>query len=72
MKYLKYWRKTSLKQKEIVVKDMVISTLSSKSMGALSAVGQKDSLKVEISEGLKALFPKIKINSVYFSKYVIN
>ena len=62
----------SLKQKEIVVKDMVISTLSSKSMGALSAVGQKDSLKVEISEGLKALFPKIKINSVYFSKYVIN
>lgn len=62
----------SLKQKEIVVKDMIISTLSSKSLGELSAVGQKDSLKVEISKGLAALLPKIKVNSVYFSKYVIN
>ncbi|MBU2492262.1 MAG: flagellar basal body-associated FliL family protein [Bacteroidetes bacterium] len=59
-------------KKEVIIKDMVISTLSSKSMSELSAVGQKDSLKAEISKGLTTLLPKIKINSVYFSKYVIN
>lgn len=62
----------SIKQKEFVVKDMVISTLSSKTMNELSAIGQKDSLKAEISQGLASLLPKLKINSVYFSKYVIN
>jgi len=62
----------TMEQKEIIVKDMVISTLSSKTMSELSAVGQKDSLKVEISKSLAALLPKIKVNSVYFSKYVIN
>lgn len=62
----------SIKQKEFVVKDMVISTLSSKTMNELSAIGQKDSLKAEISKGLASLLPKLKINSVYFSKYVIN
>lgn len=62
----------SIKQKEFVVKDMVISTLSSKTMNELSAIGQKDSLKAEISQGLSSLLPKLKINSVYFSKYVIN
>ncbi|KAB2847171.1 MAG: flagellar basal body-associated FliL family protein [Melioribacteraceae bacterium] len=62
----------SIKQKEVVVKDMVISTLSSKTMNELSAIGQKDSLKAEISKGLSSLLPELKINSVYFSKYVIN
>ena len=62
----------ALQQKEVIVKDMVISTLSSKSMGELSAVGQKDVLKTEISKSLAELLPSIKVNSVYFSKYVIN
>lgn len=62
----------ALKQKEVIVKDMVISTLSSKSMGELSAVGQKENLKTEIAGGLANLLPDIKVNSVYFSKYVIN
>lgn len=61
-----------LEEKQFIVKDIVISTLSAKSLGELSAIGQKDSLKVELSSNLMTKLPSVKINSVYFSKYVIN
>jgi flagellar FliL protein len=62
----------TLVSKEFLVKDVVISTLSEKTMNLLGRVGTKDSLKVEISEKLANTIPSIKVNQIYFSKYVIN
>jgi flagellar FliL protein len=61
-----------LEKKQILVKDMIISVLASKTIGQLSNVSYKDSLRVEISDKVQNMFSDIKINRVYFSKYIIN
>jgi flagellar basal body-associated protein FliL len=59
------------KTKEILVKDIIISTLSEKNMLQLSKIEYKDSLKAELIERIETGIPKTNINSVYFSKYII-
>jgi len=63
--------KTEMKEKEIPVRDMIINTLASKTVDQLSDIHYRDSLKIEIIQNLKKLIPKIKVNQVYFSKYII-
>jgi len=63
--------KTEIKNKEILVKDAIISTISSKNLTQLNSVGYKDSLKTELTQHIKRLFPKVHINQVYFSKYIL-
>jgi flagellar protein FliL len=60
-----------LKEKEILVKDIVISVLSSKNLTELNDVNYKDTLKIEIKAKMKEKMPKVKVNDVYFSKYII-
>ncbi len=60
-----------LKTREAMVKDAVISTLSSKDITQLINITYRDSLKLEIAGKLKKLIPEVKINKVYFSKYII-
>ncbi len=64
--------KKKLEEKDVVLRDMIISTLSRKTLFELSGPDRKDSLKVELKKSLKALIPKVKVKNVYFSKYVIN
>jgi len=61
-----------LEKKQILVKDMIISVLSSKTIHQLSSNDYRDSLRVEISKRVQNKFPNVKINKVYFSKYIIN
>jgi flagellar protein FliL len=61
-----------IKGKEIVVKDMIISILSSKTIVQLNNTLYKDTLRAEISKKLHTNLPQIKVNKVYFSKYIIN
>lgn len=61
-----------LKENEVVIKDIVINTVSKKTLGSLSKIELKDSLKVELAENINSAYPKAKINNVYFSKYLIN
>ena len=61
-----------IKGKEIVVKDLIISILSSKTITQLSNSAYKDTLRAEISKKVQELLPNIKVNKVYFSKYIIN
>lgn len=61
-----------LEKKQILVKDMIISILSSKTINQLSNVTYKDTLRVEITNKLQSSFSDMKINRVYFSKYIIN
>ncbi len=60
-----------LKTRIDMVKDAVISTLSSKSITQLINTTYRDSLKTEIVAKLGKMIPEVKINSVYFSKYII-
>lgn len=61
-----------LEKKQILVKDLIISILASKSISQLSNVSFKDSLRIEISEKVQETVGNMKINKVYFSKYIIN
>ncbi len=61
-----------LKLKEIIIKDLILNTISQKSLSSLSKVELKDSLKLEIAMKINSAIPDAKINNVYFSKYVLN
>ncbi|GBD88083.1 flagellar basal body-associated protein FliL [bacterium BMS3Abin03] len=63
--------KTAMKEKEIPIRDMIITTLASKTIDQLNSISFRDSLKSEISQKVKNLIPNLKVNKVYFSKYII-
>ena len=60
-----------LKSKEVLVKDVIVSTLSSKTLEQLSDSSYRDKLKNEIGQKVTELIPDLKLNAVYFSKYII-
>ncbi|HKJ82041.1 MAG TPA: flagellar basal body-associated FliL family protein [Ignavibacteriaceae bacterium] len=62
---------TELKTREAMVKDVVITTLSSKDITELANTAFRDTLKTEITGKLKKIIPDVTINNVYFSKYII-
>lgn len=64
-------QKTELNSKEVLVKDIIISTLSSKTLQQLNDSLYKDTLKIEISKKVMQYIPGVKLNSIYFSKYII-
>jgi len=63
---------TILKDNEVVVKDLILNTISQKTLRSLSSTEQKDSLKVELASKINKLLPSADIENVYFSKYVLN
>lgn len=64
--------KKELETKDILIKDLVISILASKSVTKLSDNAYKDTLRTEISDKVQSYLPKLQINRIYFSKYIIN
>lgn len=60
-----------LEQKQVVVKDVIISVLSAKTIEQLSQPVYRDSLKADIITRLAVHVPNIKISNVYFSKFII-
>ena len=62
---------TELKSREALVKDVIISTLSSKDVDQLNNTMYRDTLKTEIAEQLTKMVPNIGINTIYFSKYIL-
>jgi flagellar FliL protein len=63
--------KTKLTSKDLIIKDMIISVLSSKSVKDLSNLEIRDSLKTEIGLKIEGFLPEVKINKVYFSKFIL-
>jgi len=61
-----------LKAKDVLVKDLVISIFSNKDALQLSNNAYKDSLRTEISQKVEKFLPSLKVNRVYFSKYILN
>jgi flagellar FliL protein len=60
-----------LKAKEILVKDAIISILSSKNVLQLGNSLYRDTLKTEISSKVRELLPAVTLNTIYFSKYIL-
>lgn len=60
-----------LQTKEILVKDVIVSVLSSKDMNKLSSSTYRDTLKTEIGSKVHELLPDIKLNMIYLSKYIL-
>jgi len=64
-------QKTELSNKEVLVKDIIISALSGKTLPQLNDNLYKDTLKIEIKKKVMQYIPGVKLNSIYFSKYII-
>ena len=60
-----------LKAREVMVKDIIISTLASKTISQLDDITYRDSLKFEITSKMKKSIPGVIVNTIYFSKYII-
>lgn len=60
-----------LKKNEVILKDIIITTLSSKTIAKLSSINYRDSLRNEIKIMARKKLPQAKIEDVYFSRYII-
>lgn len=60
-----------LQKKKEILTDIVISALSSKSINQLNSIAYRDTIKAEITNSISKKIPKTKINSIYFSKFII-
>lgn len=63
--------KKELEAKDVLLKDEVLSVISSKGLAELSNMAYRDTLRAEITERLKTVMPTVKINKIYFSKYIL-
>lgn len=61
----------SLEEKQVIVKDAIISVLSSKSVTQLGSATYRDTLKTEILKNISVQMPGSKVNNIYFSKFII-
>ncbi len=63
--------KKELEAKDVLLKDAVLSVMSSKDITQLSNMAYRDTLRTEITSRLHKTMPEVKINTIYFSKYII-
>lgn len=61
----------SLEKKEMALRDILNSILTSKTMDQLIDVTKRESLREEIAVKAQTLVDRGKLRSVYFSKYII-
>jgi flagellar protein FliL len=60
-----------LKAKDVLLKDVVVSVMSSKALEKLANIAYRDTLRLEITQRVNKLMPSVKINTIYFSKYIL-
>jgi flagellar FliL protein len=60
-----------LEAKNVLLKDAVLSVMSSKDLSQLGSMAYRDTLRTEITNRLFKIMPKVKINTIYFSKYIL-
>ncbi len=60
-----------VKSKEILLKDIILTTLSKRTVTELNQVETKDSVKSEILREVKKTLPKIHVNKIYLSKFIL-
>ncbi len=60
-----------LEKKEVQVRDLLNSILTSKGLNELVSIEQRELLRVEISKQVGGLLKSGKLRNVYFSKFII-
>lgn len=63
--------KKELEAKDVLLKDEVLSVMSSKGLAELGNMAYRDTLRMQITSRLKTIMPSVKINKIYFSKYIL-
>ena len=64
--------KTTFKDKDLIIRDAIITTTARKNLRQLNDIVYRDTLKSEIVQQINSIIPDAKINKVYFSKFIIN
>ena len=64
--------KKTLEEKQVLIKDAVSSTVAAKTIPQLNNIAFRDTLRSEIVKQIGKMITDVKINRVYFSKYIIN
>ena len=60
-----------LEKKEVQVRDLLNSILTSKGLNELVSIEQRELLRIEISKKVGELLKSGKLRNVYFSKFII-
>jgi flagellar protein FliL len=63
--------KKMLEEKQVVIKDAVITVLTGKNVEQLNNIANRDMIKSEIMSSLNTLIPDSGIKNIYFSKFII-
>jgi len=63
--------KKIMEEKTVILKDIVISSIARKTVSELNNVAKRDSLKLQIVKNIESKIPNVKINDIYFSKFII-
>ncbi len=61
-----------LEERSIIIKDLLLNYLSSKTLDELTATSFKEEFKKTLEASIKKLMKEIKVNNIYFSKYIVN
>ena len=61
----------SVEEKQVVIKDAVISVLTGKNVEQLNNIAYRDTIKSEIIGSLNSQIPEAGISNIYFSKFII-
>jgi flagellar FliL protein len=60
-----------MRERKIPIRDLIITTIANKTIEQLNGVEYRDSLKLEIANKVKELIPGLRVNQIYFAKYII-
>ncbi|MDP2038775.1 MAG: flagellar basal body-associated FliL family protein [Ignavibacteria bacterium] len=63
--------KKEMEVKDVLLKDAALSVMSSKDLSQLGNMAYRDTLRTEIVQKLRKIMPEVKINTIYFSKYIL-
>ncbi len=63
--------KKIMEEKNVILKDIIISNIARKTVSELNNVSKRDSLKIQIIQNIESKIPSVKINDLYFSKFII-
>lgn len=61
----------TLEQKKMILDDLILSTVSSKTVGQLSQSSYKDSIKTELGMKIEETMGAVSIKNVYITKYIL-
>ncbi len=60
-----------LEAKDVLLRDAIISVMGSKEMAQLSNIAYRDTLRTEVIKRIHEIMPNVKVNTIYFSKFIL-